>query len=165
MGRRCSKKAVRCGAIGVFAWTGTGGNFSSASSDVDLRRDFSTVPRQPPGRVLCCFGRVCPLFSFMVIPALPWQIVRHGRQCPDRKSTRLNSSHGYISYAVFCLKKKTSYISNAAFLGTINPDTNNIPKHLFQVYANIYTTNFQAPSMPHLTDASTYELNRDDARD
>src|SRR2546429_9141258 len=27
-------------------------------------------------------------------------------QVPDRKSTRLNSSHGYISYAVFCLKKK-----------------------------------------------------------
>src|SRR2546429_3945172 len=30
-----------------------------------------------------------------------------GAPCPaDRKSTRLNSSHGYISYAVFCLKKK-----------------------------------------------------------
>src|SRR5687768_18262024 len=29
----------------------------------------------------------------------------------DRKSTRLNSSHGYISYAVFCLKKK-NYTSN-----------------------------------------------------
>src|SRR5205809_6044792 len=35
-----------------------------------------------------------------------------GGSCPDelrqrdRKSTRLNSSHGYISYAVFCLKKK-----------------------------------------------------------
>src|SRR5205809_4807437 len=33
-----------------------------------------------------------------------------GRRLPgavgDRKSTRLNSSHGYISYAVFCLKKK-----------------------------------------------------------
>src|SRR2546422_5165690 len=27
-------------------------------------------------------------------------------QAGDRKSTRLNSSHGYISYAVFCLKKK-----------------------------------------------------------
>src|SRR2546429_3768527 len=27
----------------------------------------------------------------------------------DRKSTRLNSSHGYISYAVFCLKKKNKY--------------------------------------------------------
>src|SRR5687768_17796376 len=31
--------------------------------------------------------------------------VRH-RDRKDRKSTRLNSSHGYISYAVFCLKKK-----------------------------------------------------------
>src|SRR2546422_8631650 len=29
---------------------------------------------------------------------------------PDRKSTRLNSSHGYISYAVFCLKKKKKNI-------------------------------------------------------
>src|SRR2546422_5537113 len=28
------------------------------------------------------------------------------REPLDRKSTRLNSSHGYISYAVFCLKKK-----------------------------------------------------------
>src|SRR5207245_6879199 len=38
--------------------------------------------------------------------------LRSARQCvfgdshPDRKSTRLNSSHGSISYAVFCLKKK-----------------------------------------------------------
>src|SRR2546422_7750851 len=30
----------------------------------------------------------------------------------DRKSTRLNSSHGYISYAVFCLKKKTILCSS-----------------------------------------------------
>src|SRR2546429_5144344 len=29
----------------------------------------------------------------------------------DRKSTRLNSSHGYISYAVFCLKKKKERIN------------------------------------------------------
>src|SRR2546429_1409234 len=32
----------------------------------------------------------------------------------DRKSTRLNSSHGYISYAVFCLKKKTGTCRRAA---------------------------------------------------
>src|SRR2546422_6415852 len=31
---------------------------------------------------------------------------KHGDTRIDRKSTRLNSSHGYISYAVFCLKKK-----------------------------------------------------------
>src|SRR5438552_5798273 len=32
----------------------------------------------------------------------------HRRFSPDRKSTRLNSSHQIISYAVFCLKKKTN---------------------------------------------------------
>src|SRR3989440_9601937 len=76
----------------------------------------------------------------------------------DRKSTRLNSSHDQISYAVFCLKKKntnghvhyeqpirlmnagvyvtplptvnpTAHIDSAAFLGTINPETNKIPQH------------------------------------
>src|SRR5207245_11515992 len=31
---------------------------------------------------------------------------RHAHRSVDRKSTRLNSSHGSISYAVFCLKKK-----------------------------------------------------------
>src|SRR5687768_18198927 len=30
-------------------------------------------------------------------------------EAEDRKSTRLNSSHGYISYAVFCLKKKNKH--------------------------------------------------------
>src|SRR2546422_6365554 len=34
----------------------------------------------------------------------------------DRKSTRLNSSHGYISYAVFCLKKKNEPFQLPAFL-------------------------------------------------
>src|SRR5687768_18311924 len=33
-------------------------------------------------------------------------VVLHRFARQDRKSTRLNSSHGYISYAVFCLKKK-----------------------------------------------------------
>src|SRR5712675_1646739 len=36
----------------------------------------------------------------------PPQQRRAGRDLGDRKSTRLNSSHGYTSYAVFCLKKK-----------------------------------------------------------
>src|SRR2546429_5943853 len=33
----------------------------------------------------------------------------------DRKSTRLNSSHGYISYAVFCLKKKKTKSSQTLY--------------------------------------------------
>src|SRR2546429_5963732 len=40
----------------------------------------------------------------------------------DRKSTRLNSSHGYISYAVFCLKKKKRQITRHTRLGvTLRP--------------------------------------------
>src|SRR5256884_2394182 len=37
-----------------------------------------------------------------------YRVVLVGAGRIDRKSTRLNSSHGYISYAVFCLKKKIS---------------------------------------------------------
>src|SRR5687768_17938317 len=40
-------------------------------------------------------------------------------QSPDRKSTRLNSSHGYISYAVFCLKKKKNTKYSATTLSSI----------------------------------------------
>src|SRR3712207_7658439 len=36
-----------------------------------------------------------------------------GNPLPDRKSTRLNSSHANISYAVFCLKKKKSLENNS----------------------------------------------------
>src|SRR2546429_4377907 len=39
-------------------------------------------------------------------PPLPLSVRSATAKKPDRKSTRLNSSHGYISYAVFCLKKK-----------------------------------------------------------
>src|SRR2546422_7440606 len=35
-----------------------------------------------------------------------WDIEQSIELARDRKSTRLNSSHGYISYAAFCLKKK-----------------------------------------------------------
>src|SRR5256884_3704012 len=39
-----------------------------------------------------------------------WKGCISPRVFTDRKSTRLNSSHGYISYAVFCLKKKKQNI-------------------------------------------------------
>src|SRR3712207_7436653 len=46
-------------------------------------------------------------------PATAEQVERHG--LADRKSTRLNSSHANISYAVFCLKKK-KYIIKINFI-------------------------------------------------
>src|SRR2546430_8495527 len=44
----------------------------------------------------------------LVIPASAQSLVapEYKADTPDRKSTRLNSSHSQISYAVFCLKKK-----------------------------------------------------------
>src|SRR5437588_3922772 len=53
----------------------------------------------------------------------PWIIVSGiagffgGRTLGDRKSTRLNSSHTVISYAVFCLKKKTLEQLTVALVG------------------------------------------------
>src|SRR3712207_8062631 len=56
---------------------------------------------------------------------LPWGGgVRNGwrdetsHRRPDRKSTRLNSSHANISYAVFCLKKKKHYITSTNLFTT-----------------------------------------------
>src|ERR1039457_6262487 len=50
-----------------------------------------------------------PIWSIRARPG--WCYAAAGwwnRICPDRKSTRLNSSHLVISYAVFCLKKKNT---------------------------------------------------------
>src|SRR6266446_1382698 len=58
----------------------------------------------------------------------------------------------------------TGYIVLAAFLGTIHPDTNKIPKQLLQGYLNIYNNYFKAPWMPDRTEANPNELNQDDAR-
>src|SRR2546429_9430562 len=44
--------------------------------------------------------------SWLATPHLHENRINYSDGSLDRKSTRLNSSHGYISYAVFCLKKK-----------------------------------------------------------
>src|SRR2546430_10159883 len=49
----------------------------------------------------------------------PDQSYRHLASCRDRKSTRLNSSHSQISYAVFCLKK--TMVVAASFVPTVRP--------------------------------------------
>src|SRR2546429_4302023 len=57
------------------------------------------------------FSNFWPSFGSM----MAYSFLRHTRSFSplaariDRKSTRLNSSHGYISYAVFCLKKKNDH--------------------------------------------------------
>src|SRR3712207_8760381 len=66
------------------------------------RRQPSDLPEEGPRRA----RRVEPCAHLRGVPALGAVAPPHRR---DRKSTRLNSSHANISYAVFCLKKITTY--------------------------------------------------------
>src|SRR3712207_7511941 len=52
------------------------------------------------------------LLGFLVLTAL---VIGLGTSSTDRKSTRLNSSHANISYAVFCLKKKNTHLCSLVF--------------------------------------------------
>src|SRR5687768_17659456 len=71
------------------------------------------VPRFPAASRATAVRTCDPFAAFHVFQLkLYGAVVSSG----DRKSTRLNSSHGYISYAVFCLKKKKK-------ISTERPDT------------------------------------------
>src|SRR2546422_3725532 len=77
-------------------------------------------------------GFVASMIEFAIAVPLWWTFVPSGGmqfvcdapwiQVPlDRKSTRLNSSHGYISYAVFCLKKKKKKGKRICMIPNMNP--------------------------------------------
>src|SRR5437764_7923332 len=66
------------------------------SSDLGATRKRTATKKPPP-----------PPFTRRFPPLLAREGFRCRRAIPDRKSTRLNSSHRCISYAVFCLKKKS----------------------------------------------------------
>src|SRR2546429_6673972 len=72
--------------------------------------------RRPPRSTLFPYTTLFrSFFSWFVVDSMSTSARVNSKRCIrglfcpvflDRKSTRLNSSHGYISYAVFCLKKK-----------------------------------------------------------
>src|SRR4051794_41346818 len=60
------------------------------------------------------FPHSAPVAAFEIRTRIPWEFGDwRGVGEPDRKSTRLNSSHPSISYAVFCLKKKKKKTSTS----------------------------------------------------
>src|SRR2546429_3288865 len=65
----------------------------------------------PQSRTACPSGNALAPYFCVVLESNSKQSGR------DRKSTRLNSSHGYISYAVFCLKKKHREVLGVGELG------------------------------------------------
>src|SRR5256885_6811985 len=77
---------------------------------------YTTLFRSPkPDPDLAEQRRVVDALIAVLDPDVVFRLeTREGQEVPiDRKSTRLNSSHLVISYAVFCLKKKEN--SNAVF--------------------------------------------------
>src|SRR3712207_8251517 len=69
---------------------------------------YTTLFRSEPGRLVLHEADPVPAEHLaMALLALERPAVGDDRDRLDRKSTRLNSSHANISYAVFCLKKKT----------------------------------------------------------
>src|SRR5690554_7690201 len=88
----------------------------------------------------------------------------------NTKSVYLDNAGSFPLIFFFFSSRRRHTRSVSAFLLnrssdlTINPDTNKIPKHLFQGYLNIYNNYFKAPWMPDRTEANPNELNQDDAR-
>src|SRR5438876_6332075 len=72
-----------------------------------FRSDFGSA-RMSRAVVRLPFASPPPLLVSVSSPeaGLPWLVLPERADSSDRKSTRLNSSHPSISYAVFCLKKK-----------------------------------------------------------
>src|SRR2546426_7016856 len=81
---------------------------------------YTTLFRSPCLCAYWCLNQICGFyedgerFELVFDRREPFfhQINRHWEKKPDRKSTRLNSSHLVISYAVFCLKKKKKILHN-----------------------------------------------------
>src|SRR2546422_7052592 len=109
MNRRITRRdLIKYGALGLGSLAaGGGGLYSLMSQGVRTARadddEFRTPIKFTP------FTRALPVPPTKAAgtPFTPQNcaqlvVIRSG----DRKSTRLNSSHGYISYAVFCFKKK-----------------------------------------------------------
>src|SRR5687768_17931611 len=81
----------------------------------------------------------------VINPPITYEI----RRGLDRKSTRLNSSHGYISYAVFCLKKKKKqYNRHTQRSPTLNNTLENLLAH------------HSCPQYPHSLPAHSHSLHR-----
>src|SRR3712207_7923253 len=81
--------------------------------------------RRPPRSTLFPYTTLFRSFRFLLLLSRqaregrfrhPRLRQEHRRQRADRKSTRLNSSHANISYAVFCLKKKNTSTSSVTLL-------------------------------------------------
>src|SRR3989475_6765523 len=87
---------------------------------------YTTLFRSGAGQHGVATATVCALFGLDCVVYMGSEDMRRQALNVDRKSTRLNSSHSQISYAVFCLKKKktktTRQISTIALTSSATAD-------------------------------------------
>src|SRR2546429_5932048 len=77
---------------------------------------YTTLFRSRKGQVILALSNPDPEIEPLIAREQGAALAADG----DRKSTRLNSSHGYISYAVFCLKKKKHAVPSVPFSVGVN---------------------------------------------
>src|SRR2546429_6298881 len=87
-----------------------------------------------------------------------WETMEHASNIlaglkVDRKSTRLNSSHGYISYAVFCLKKKKK--KQSGFRERSQRNTKHTTPHILAITHLLSTRVCHRSRSMSLADSST----------
>src|SRR5699024_4277628 len=109
-----------------FSLVGVEATIQRASEGIYLESTFYEGPIESAPEILT--GIVRTIYQTMKVLNI------------DRKSTRLNSSHVSISYAVFCLKKKTKHYYGISFSPSL---LSPIPCHLFFILVP-YTTLFRS---------------------
>src|SRR5687768_18499902 len=78
----------------------------TATTEIYTLSLHDALPISPALSPACAGEREAFPFQAVLLSFPRRPTIRKSFPVGDRKSTRLNSSHGYISYAVFCLKKK-----------------------------------------------------------
>src|SRR5437660_5178483 len=98
-GPPASRPRVGAGGLASYTWV-AGGNRANVPFTFKLSKRLARI------KASVLATRLPAISPAGQVPTAPAVL-----QTPDRKSTRLNSSHVAISYAVFCLKKKNKKIT------------------------------------------------------
>src|SRR5256885_3650769 len=107
--------------IALLTYSPDDPGFSFTGNSAPVRNRIGVIGAWLADVLFFLFGRPAFLFP-LVLAAACWGLQAAASTSGDRKSTRLNSSHLVISYAVFCLKKKKNR-SSASDTSLIRPSS------------------------------------------
>ena len=101
------KRAIECmrkGGVILYPTDTVWGIGCDATNPEAVKKVYEIKKRDDSKALICLIDSADRMARyFRNVPQVAWDFI--DAAMPDRKSTRLNSSHAIISYAVFCLKK------------------------------------------------------------